>query len=746
MRLTLRTLLAYRDGMLEAKDAATLEQKLRESTTARQISQRIDQSIHNPKLAPIPLDAKDFGFDLNQMAEYLDDTIPTDQIPDFERRCLENNALLSEVGSCHQILTHALTQSVEIPDDLRERIHRLPTSPDARPSKLRFQRLASNGNTLRIDNPTAPPISDDQAKSSTKTENIAKPSMRQSSPEPRGAGIELDEGLGHQVPEYLIGSDYHWLKNGLMAAALLFALLLVGAVAIGPLDQLKKMLASNDQAVSAETQANRANTVTRRPKPLRLDPVEELTGEPPANDVQQPTARPGEALSDAQNSQVDESKKESDQSSSEPKGSSELDKVPSAEKSPAEPTENSSETRTTDTGPAPTTPPIAEANLIWSPETNESSQAIVFRSTSNAEPRKVERLQSGEKVAVTGSMIIPPFQRTEIQIEPGIRSVIAGETEIRPATSDASAKCILHFGRMIVFPTPTANQLEIETRDLIVSIEFLGSDSCFAIDLSANWLPASSEDLVARKISVAPRLQLISVQGSSSLRIVDRDKGSELFNGPIELGNTITVDGTKLVGPAELTELPAWLRSNADRTIDQIASRDFAKNLASANGPEMLDVLRSLTNHQRSETAVLAVRTLGMLGEYDKLFGENGVLNRKNMSNHLAGWYSSLPHYLSSKENLSRFIGDLNEGMGSRAETLLRLLIPLSVDQLAIDGDKLLIETLSAGNLDERLLSFLQLNFITGKKLGYNPDRSTADSLQQWRRMLAKKEIRYSSP
>jgi hypothetical protein len=746
MRLTLRTLLAYRDGMLEAKDAATLEQKLRESTTARQISQRIDQSIHNPKLAPIPLDAKDFGFDLNQMAEYLDDTIPTDQIPDFERRCLENNALLSEVGSCHQILTHALTQSVEISDDLRERIHRLPTSPDARPSKLRFQRLASNGNTLRIDNPTAPPISKDQAKSSTKTENIAKPSMRQSSPEPRGAGIELDEGLGHQVPEYLIGSDYHWLKNGLMAAALLSALLLVGAVAIGPWDQLKKMLASTAPGVGAETQANRANTVTRRPKPTRLDPVEESTSESPAMEDQQPTVRPSEALSEVETSKRDGSKKDSDQSSSEPKRSSELDNPPSAENSPTTPAENSSDKKTTESEPAPTVPLSVGASLAWLPETSESNQAIVFRSTNNAEPRRVERLQSGEKVAVAESMIIPPFQRTEIQIEPGIRSVIAGETEISPATSDTSTKCILHFGRMIAFPTPQAKQLEIETRDLVLSIEFLGSDSCVAIDLSASWQPASSEDLVSRKISVVPRLQIISVQGSSSIRIVDRLKGSELFQGPVELGNTVSSYGTTLAGPAELTELPAWLRANADRTIDQIASKDFAKNLASANGPEMLEVLRSLANHQRSETAVLAVRTLGMLGEYDKLFGENGVLNRKNMSNHLAGWYSSLPHYLNSKEDLSRFIGDLNEGMGSRAETILRLLVPLSAEQLASDGDKLLIETLSAGNLDERLLSFLQLNFITGKKLGYNPDRSTSDSLQQWRRMLAKKEIQYPSP
>ena len=84
MRLTLRTLLAYRDGVLEPKDATALEAKLRESSTARQISQRIDQSISNPRLAPIPLDARDFGFDANQISEYLDDTILAEHIPEME--------------------------------------------------------------------------------------------------------------------------------------------------------------------------------------------------------------------------------------------------------------------------------------------------------------------------------------------------------------------------------------------------------------------------------------------------------------------------------------------------------------------------------------------------------------------------------------------------------------------------------------------------------------------------------------
>ena len=72
MRLTLRTLLAYRDGVLDPKEAALLEEKIKESSTAQQISQRIETGMRNRKIAPIPVDAREFGFEANLVAEFLD--------------------------------------------------------------------------------------------------------------------------------------------------------------------------------------------------------------------------------------------------------------------------------------------------------------------------------------------------------------------------------------------------------------------------------------------------------------------------------------------------------------------------------------------------------------------------------------------------------------------------------------------------------------------------------------------------
>ena len=128
MRLTLRTLLAYRDGVLDSKDAAVLEAKINDSSTAQQISRRIADEMQNRRLAPIPVDAREFGFEANTVAEFLDDTIPMETLPEMERKCLENNTLLSEIGSCHQILSRALSIPASIPASLRQRIHDLPNN------------------------------------------------------------------------------------------------------------------------------------------------------------------------------------------------------------------------------------------------------------------------------------------------------------------------------------------------------------------------------------------------------------------------------------------------------------------------------------------------------------------------------------------------------------------------------------------------------------------------------------------
>lgn len=125
MRLTLRTLLAYLDEILPADEAQQLQLKISESEFAASLVQRIRSSIRQAQSKPQPLDASGIASDANSVAEYLDNTLPVDEVPAFERACFESDARLSEVASCHQILTMVLGTPAVCPDSMRDRVYRL---------------------------------------------------------------------------------------------------------------------------------------------------------------------------------------------------------------------------------------------------------------------------------------------------------------------------------------------------------------------------------------------------------------------------------------------------------------------------------------------------------------------------------------------------------------------------------------------------------------------------------------------
>ena len=126
MRLTLRTLLAYLDNTLEPADAELLRQKVTESGFATQLVQKIRQRLSDPALPAPPPEAIGPVHDANVIGEYLDSTLPGEQVSEIERACLELDANLAEAAACHQILTMVLGNKADVPPGLRERIYQLP--------------------------------------------------------------------------------------------------------------------------------------------------------------------------------------------------------------------------------------------------------------------------------------------------------------------------------------------------------------------------------------------------------------------------------------------------------------------------------------------------------------------------------------------------------------------------------------------------------------------------------------------
>lgn len=762
MRLTLRTLLAYRDGVLDPKDAAVLEAKIQESSTAQQISQRLELDMRNRKIAPIPVDAREFGFEANRVAEFLDDTIATETLPEMERQCLENSMLLCEIGCCHQILSRALTIPATIPNSLRQRVRNLTSQPISHSGNL--TRILEKHGQLRRFDPANVPLANATATASANRSDSRESisSLKIPGSELRPSGIELNDGLGRQVPEYLIGSDRTWMKRAAAVSLLLIALVLVGAYAIGPIGRVQALLKKADRSNSADPatpavvpaeakapkdESPQDENKVDAPKPqqdapkIDVPPTNESIAQPaPAEPAVTGDAVTGDAVTDdAMAAGVEDS-------ASPPKVIAETPNM-SMEKEKETVGSNDLETSRPE-------PSSASPRMQWLPLTKESGASIVLQRTVDPQTNVASwvRMNAGQFTEVGQRLVVPPLQRTEINIEPGLRWLSASENvlELLPSQETSSTqrpRIAFTIGKAIVFAAPGALSLELECHGIGITIQFAQPDSSMAIEVVTALVPVEEAALADGKLATSSVVRLFSVEGELKYTIARGDVPNATSDqGTLSVGQYIQVETGKEIAQKELKETPNWFRSSADRPIDLLAIADFQKVMSECPADEIESELQKLTGRRQAEMVAIASRTRMMLGDYSQLFSADGVFNRKDLRIHWQTLLGQLIQSLGLEPNRARFVERIREDLLGRANSILTLLVPKSQSQLAAGADKLLVESLSSSFVDERILAIQQLVSITSKSLGYQPDKNPTDSIPAWRKALSKNEIRYAEP
>src|SRR6478609_5922831 len=204
MRLTLRTLLAYLDDVLDPVDKEELAKKIQSSDFAEDLVHKTRDTVRRLRLSAPQVIGTGMGLDPNSVAEYLDNVMPPDAVGDFERICLESDVHLAEAAACHHVLTMVLGQPADVDPIARQRMYSIATEADER-KKLRIEPAHAAH--------TAAPLATAAA--------VVAPGqpvrMAEVSPAPRRV----------EIPEYLRARSW-WQSNGVLAG--LAAVVLVGIV------------------------------------------------------------------------------------------------------------------------------------------------------------------------------------------------------------------------------------------------------------------------------------------------------------------------------------------------------------------------------------------------------------------------------------------------------------------------------------------------------------------------------------
>ena len=798
MRLTLRTLLAYLDNTLDPQDAEALQSKLVESGFATHLVQRIRDVLKRSDLsAPSPT-AMGPVEEANVICEYLDSTLPLEQVAEVERACLDSDPHLAEAAACHQILTMALGNPANVAVVLRDRIYHLPGEKKGTQehvgsfSALAIPEQVNSFDALPGAIPLAPPqepvrpvgvgdsgvmdaparlrqreLDDDRAAS-------AGPAIAGSRPRNRDADV-----YGRQIRPSRVTP---WLVTLGLAAILLYALTQI----FQPLLDPQKTAGSNvadlpapaqpsagtedgggdNSTAGIDTTAQATDASGQNVAGVGKEVIDSsssaVTGERSSSDAVDPTQVEPEADATTATDDATGNAAPTDADMAE-SNDGEVSPVPvtpvPVTPVPATPVPATPEPKPDATEPVPpnpgSVPPAPEPKPPASGETAGDAAAkpdianppaesvlgkVLSEKTLVAMASGEEWIRLGKDAEVIGGrpLVVAPGFRASLAI-PDSEITFIGPVSATLMAGDGTRPIIrLKSGRMLVSAAKPEVQVRIQLDDKICELEFQDVDSVAAVSIRHTREPGL--DPLKAESHVAVR-DVITVQGS----VILAQAGEVQTLQPSQQWTQVGV-GEPLVNVLET--MPDWVASTAvDANV--LATTARADLLSLIEGASSLEIaLRESLSFRRSEVAALAAKTLLVLGRSDVYFGGSGILSEAKQRVYWPRHYELLLSRVDLDAASAAEIQQSIHKMDSASEVpLFRMLTGYSDKQLQNGGDLELLEFLDSSDMSVRVFAFENLNRITGVTLNYRAEQENqgrrSQTVKKWQTWQRKGEIRW---
>lgn len=806
MRLTLRTLLAYLDNTLDPQDAELLKSKLEDSGFATRMVQRIRNLLTQPDLsAPSPF-ARGPVEEANVICEYLDSTLPVEQVAEVERACLDSDPHLAEAAACHQILTMVLENPASVPVVLRDRIYQLPGEQRGLEKQAgSFSALAipepvnsfdaPSSQVLSSEIPPAPPQEPVRPVGVGDSGVMAAPArLRQSElvgdkAATKGPAIAGSRPANHQSDSGLYGGQIRssritpWLVTLGLTAVLLYALTQI----FQPLMDLGKTAGldgGSEESDALDTDDTSKLLDGEDNISSELSPTGEADSEGVAvgssadsgvdggQEVQPPAAAAqAGSLGDEAASLGGETAPSTESNLNEP----EMDQSDPVEDSaePGEKTQDAAEKvdPAIAVKPVPQPPQPQPPEAVTSPAEemeqqqlgeNGSSSLLVAKVLSDDTLLAVDadgqwvRLGKNAEVLAQQRLVVAPGFHAELAL-PSMQVMLVGPSSAMLLPNDVGGLEVrLIFGSLLVSAAkavPAEDTAPAEDTDLADD-----TDSMIQLDLGGEKCRlrlATPETMAAVRLTHtrAPALDPLLPGNHVAVRqLIAIDGSVTVDRGGLSTVVQANSQWTQVAGGEPGVEpldvLPDWATTSVS-DADALATTARSNLLTLLEDAPSLEIgLRELLGFRRAEVADLAARTLLGLGKSDVYFGGAGVFSDPRQRAYWSKHYDALLSRVDSGPEAALEVQQAVNKMDAAAEEqLFRMLTGYTDEQLASGSDLQLLENLDSSNMSVRVLAFENLRRITGVTFNYRPEQDSQARREQymkkWRVRQRKGDIRW---